>query len=301
MNTNIMGVYKITNTVNNKIYIGSSIDVKGRIKGHKRDLRKNRHINKHLQRSWNKYGEGNFIFEIIELCSTNDNLLVREQYYIDKYMSYDINIGYNINKTAGSNLGMNHTQEAKIKMSNAMKFIEKNESLNTYELDEVFINKNEVDEILKIKKKNNKNILFALLIQSKRFNTKSKWFHMSYSTINKVTGLSERSIIRNIKDLEELNVIEVFRSNKIVFYNQKPKSEKNKYKLNINIDNKDNIVNEYKEFKVCDRNCTGCFYVCLCNMYSNKELQKMCTRDQYENIKVFRDNEYDNRICASCE
>ena len=49
----ICGIYCITNTSNNKIYIGQSIDIEKRFAGHQRDLSKNKHFNPHLQRSYN--------------------------------------------------------------------------------------------------------------------------------------------------------------------------------------------------------------------------------------------------------
>ena len=60
------GIYKITNTANGKVYIGSSVDVHGRFNCHRSDLRNNRHGNQHLQNAWNLYGENSFVFEIIE-------------------------------------------------------------------------------------------------------------------------------------------------------------------------------------------------------------------------------------------
>lgn len=62
----IIGIYTITNTIDNKIYIGRSNDIRDRLTKHKSKLRGNRHPNEHLQNSWNKYGEENFIFEILE-------------------------------------------------------------------------------------------------------------------------------------------------------------------------------------------------------------------------------------------
>jgi len=88
----ICGIYKISNLVNGKIYIGQSVDVYDRIAHHKAELRNNRHSNKYLQYSWNKYGEENFSFEIIESCKRNE-LNNREQYWISYYDSY--NNGYN--------------------------------------------------------------------------------------------------------------------------------------------------------------------------------------------------------------
>lgn len=79
---NVIGVYKIINTVNFKFYIGSSLSIYYRAKMHLSHLRRNVHGNKYLQRSFNKYGEDKFTFEILEKCN-KDIVRVREKYYID--------------------------------------------------------------------------------------------------------------------------------------------------------------------------------------------------------------------------
>jgi len=108
------GVYKIQNLVNNKCYIGSTTGVlKYRCITHRCHLRHNRHSNQHLQNSWNKYGEDNFEFSVLEMCDI-DRCVNREQYYIDT-----LNPEYNINKFANSTFGYKHTKEAKEKISNA--------------------------------------------------------------------------------------------------------------------------------------------------------------------------------------
>lgn len=94
----IIGIYKITNTINNKYYIGSSDDVYKRWKDHIYYLNRNKHINKHLQNAWNKYDEEYFKFEIIEKCNHKDKF-IREQFYLDKLNPFDEN-GYNICKQA---------------------------------------------------------------------------------------------------------------------------------------------------------------------------------------------------------
>jgi predicted GIY-YIG superfamily endonuclease len=50
----ISGVYEIKNTLNNKRYIGSSVNIQKRWYAHKRMLNLNTHPNKHLQAAWNK-------------------------------------------------------------------------------------------------------------------------------------------------------------------------------------------------------------------------------------------------------
>jgi hypothetical protein len=76
------GIYKIENTINSKVYVGSSNNIKVRWRKHKALLRHNKHPNQHLQNAWNKYGEDVFIFSVVELCPIN-SLLNKEQHYID--------------------------------------------------------------------------------------------------------------------------------------------------------------------------------------------------------------------------
>lgn len=109
----MVGIYSIKNKINNKIYIGQSHDIESRWYHHKSDLRSNIHHNKHLQSAWNKYGEDNFDFSIIEECSISD-LNNRETYWILKYDS--LNNGYN-NDLGGDGIrGFQHTSEQIDKM-----------------------------------------------------------------------------------------------------------------------------------------------------------------------------------------
>lgn len=116
------GIYKIINIINNKIYIGSANNFTSRFGVHRYDLRNNKHHNIYLQRSWNKYGEQNFKFEIIENCK-NQDLLIREQYYIDT-----LNPEYNICKIAGSTKGRKMSEEHKKIISNYHKGRKKSKS-----------------------------------------------------------------------------------------------------------------------------------------------------------------------------
>ena len=93
------GVYMIKNKVNGKFYIGSSVDIAFRWARHKRQLHNGNHHSVHLQRAWDKYGEENFEFKVIEECS-EDMTFQREQYYLDLYKPYNNDIGYNISQSA---------------------------------------------------------------------------------------------------------------------------------------------------------------------------------------------------------
>lgn len=108
------GVYKISNVLDNRVYIGSSINVIGRLAEHKRDLKNNCHHNIHLQRFVNKYGLDKLNFNLFEEC---DNYLEREQYYLD---TLDNLFNTSISATAPM-LGKKHTKESLKKISEASK------------------------------------------------------------------------------------------------------------------------------------------------------------------------------------
>ena len=93
------GIYQIRNLVNDKIYIGSSENLYIRYREHFYTLNKNIHRNGKLQKSFNKHGEQNFIFEIIEFVEDKNKLLEREQYWIDRFNV--VKTGYNIQPIAG--------------------------------------------------------------------------------------------------------------------------------------------------------------------------------------------------------
>ena len=101
------GVYQIKNVANNKIYVGSSVNLIRRKREHITRLNCNTHNNTYLQRSWNKYGGDKFVFSILEYCiSTKEVLLKIEQKYIDL-----LSPEYNLAKVAGSNLGLKRSKE----------------------------------------------------------------------------------------------------------------------------------------------------------------------------------------------
>lgn len=128
MYLNSCGVYSITNIINNKIYVGSSINIGSRFERHRNDLIKNKHGNQRLQRAWNKYGKDNFKFNILELVAKEDeveilrdSLLNREQFWIDFHKCYNPQFGYNLNPKADSSIGRVFTEEHRRKLSEAHK------------------------------------------------------------------------------------------------------------------------------------------------------------------------------------
>ena len=110
----ICGVYKITNLVNGKFYIGSSKNIMKRFKEHKSDLNEQMHDNLHLQNAWNQYGEGNFKFEIIEECEPSMQF-EREQFYLNAFNPFEDN-GYNIVRQISKEYMSDHSMIKKCEM-----------------------------------------------------------------------------------------------------------------------------------------------------------------------------------------
>ena len=80
----LSGIYCIEHTPSGNKYIGSASNIRSRWGSHRSSLRKGTHYAKFLQRSWNRYGEDQFFFRVIEWCDKS-RLIEREQFYIDSY------------------------------------------------------------------------------------------------------------------------------------------------------------------------------------------------------------------------
>ncbi len=105
------GVYQIRNLVSLKSYIGSSKSLRTRANSHLRSLQKGAHANVHLQRAWQKHGEGTFIFEVLLFCAPKDLLVYEKQAF------EALKPEYNICKEPGNSLGRTHQAAAKAKLS----------------------------------------------------------------------------------------------------------------------------------------------------------------------------------------
>ena len=140
------GIYKITNTKNNKVYIGSSVNLSSREYKHFWMLNKGIHDNEYLQKSYNKYGKDIFVFEIVDYCEPTE-LIERENKFIALHESNNLNKGYNL---ASVNEFRRNTfnDEVKIKLSKCN--LNKNGNINKFSLtnidtDEEFIFETLVD------------------------------------------------------------------------------------------------------------------------------------------------------------
>ena len=109
----MIGIYAIKNTKNNKHYIGQSFRVERRWIEHKSALNNNRHINIHLQFSWNKNKSECFEFVLLEECLLEE-LDEKEIYWINKLNSYKN--GYNLDTGGQGIKNYKHTEREIYKM-----------------------------------------------------------------------------------------------------------------------------------------------------------------------------------------
>jgi len=180
------GIYCIKNISNNKVYIGLSSNVLKRVKFQFKTLDKNKHKNKHLQFSYNKYGKDIFISYILEYCS-NELLCEKEKYYIDLFQSYQKEYGFN--KTLGGEFGVvsdeiNQKRILKLKQLKPSEEI-KNRIRNTllgYKQTEESIKKR-VKAIRKCSDEIEKNIIDSYLIENKNRTELAEIYNIKRTTV----------------------------------------------------------------------------------------------------------------------
>lgn len=120
---NTYGIYGIRNKLNGKVYVGKTqMNFGDRRDCHFATLRGGYHINPHLQKAWDKYGEENFEFVVLRDCTdwcSADELNKLEQVYIKQYM--DAGLAYNIGVggDGGTNLGRHLSDATKKKIGEA--------------------------------------------------------------------------------------------------------------------------------------------------------------------------------------
>ncbi len=111
------GIYIILNSETGKMYVGSCCSsIYARLHIHRFNLRRGTHHSKHLQASWDKYGETAFSCSTLKVCSPED-CVIQEQHYIDLYDSANPRCGYNIHPNARNPLGVKRSQYTKDKLS----------------------------------------------------------------------------------------------------------------------------------------------------------------------------------------
>ncbi|AII28127.1 homing endonuclease [Bacillus phage Bobb] len=113
-------VYRIVNKQNGRMYIGSTTSVDKRFNRHKRELRRGTHHCTYLQRSWNKYGEENFSFEIVKQYDSEISAREEEQRFLEE--NYDVLYNVSRYSSGGDLISYHPNREAIVeKMTNSVR------------------------------------------------------------------------------------------------------------------------------------------------------------------------------------
>lgn len=176
-----MIVYKVTNLVNGKLYVGiTSVSLEARKSRHLSAMRLGGGVNIPLYNAMRKHGEENFSWEIIDRADSFEELKEKEKYWIKELRTYTLfkdSNGYNATLGGQGTVGHKHTKESIKKMSessrgncNIFKSGTENPSAK--------LNEEKVSEIRKLYATGQYN-----------YNQLSKLFGVSTTTIGKIIRL----------------------------------------------------------------------------------------------------------------
>lgn len=255
---NKCGIYMLINLSNGKRYIGSSCNLYNRLHEHLYNLKNNKAHNKHLQSSWNKYGECSFSYEILEYCDRYKQF-DREQWYISEFKPE-----YNFALQVIANSKRKLTNEEKQKISSTLKQKYANGEIVAYNQ----IKKWEIVYVYNIN-------TFCL-----EYTAANKKFALRYIGIKYNRGYN--SVINNkyliSKQLYEGNLLKEFLIKTVYF--------KGKYK-----------IIEYNSKYYYFRTVNDCLKFCNCTrkQYSLNVWTKCATKEHpwiYKDYKIFESKDY---------
>jgi hypothetical protein len=103
-------------------------------------LNLNKHDNNHLQNAYNKFGNDNFYFDVIENCQ-EEELVIKENFYIDEFKSNNFNFGYNLAKVTEARRNC-YNDEVKVKLSKYN--LLKNNNFTKYSLTNIISNETKI-------------------------------------------------------------------------------------------------------------------------------------------------------------
>jgi group I intron endonuclease len=198
------GIYKITNLVNNKFYIGSSNNIYNRFYRHLSMLNRNCHNNQKLQNSWNKHGKSNFKFELLAICP-KEYCIKLEQWFINTQKPQ-----YNISQTAASTLGCRYKRKNKLPDETVNNILNNYKEYTNKELAKKYNTTiSTIDSILYGK---NSFIDFdkSITLNSKPFkdSTKSKMKNLHFNRkSNKITNGVIKLTIDDVKEIKKLYIL----------------------------------------------------------------------------------------------
>ena len=225
------GIYKITNKINNKIYIGSSYSISKRISEHKYQLRRNSHPNIYLQSSWNKYGEDNFEFSIVTYFEeyNKDILQNEEQTWIDYYDCANRENGYNLCPIAYTKAGYKMDEESRKNISNGLRkrFKDNPDAKNHIsKLNKKLIEKYGTKVCIRTNKLSEQDVISIANMNKTEVNIQelAELYNVSISCIkdifsgrrwSSITNIHYENIRKKLKREDILNIVDLYENNKL--------------------------------------------------------------------------------------
>ena len=184
-------IYKITNDINNKVYIGkTNLTIQERFKQHCKDAKKETFEKRPLYKAMKKYGIEHFYIEELEKCSTNE-ASEREQYWIGYYKGYEQ--GYNATKGGDGKQLFDHKKIAQILKNNP--YPKEVAKLIGCSVDTVYIVAKEFNITIKNKGQNNVNTKKQVY----QYNKKTKDYLQSFESVQQAAEwLYSKQIIKNL-------------------------------------------------------------------------------------------------------
>lgn len=215
----LFGVYEIYCLKNYKRYIGSTTtSFRERWGEHIRCLNNNTHVNPLIQNAWNKYGKHNFIFHILYISNDKNNVIEKEQEYID---SHSFDILFNICAFASNTEGIKQSEEQILDKSKSYVFVSPEGNIIETENMRKFcrdnnLSQNHLVNVANGKEKHHKEWLvyhkddfeYDILIEDKLNMEKKKYKLLDpYGNIHFTTNLNQFSIQHNLDNSSLINVL----------------------------------------------------------------------------------------------
>lgn len=138
LHENVCGIYCIRNIINQKVYVGKSINIRQRIWNHISNLNsKNiKSENQHFINAWWKYGKENFEYFVLEIIDSNqediENIFKdKELFWMDYYMSYNRDKGYNLRRDSSTKMIVHEETRKKYSKALYKRYEDPNERIKT--------------------------------------------------------------------------------------------------------------------------------------------------------------------------
>lgn len=138
LHENMCGIYCIRNTINQKVYIGKSINIRQRIWNHISNLnsKNNKSENQHLINAWWKYGRDNFEYFVLEIIDKDqeniENIFKdKELFWMDYYKSYDRSKGYNLRRDSSTKMIVHEETRKKYSLAQTKRYSNNEERIKT--------------------------------------------------------------------------------------------------------------------------------------------------------------------------